>query len=196
MQAVLHRGRVASLCRPVAVRAGVARRPRLMVNAHSKPSKAQVAVVSPSWTFDGIKAFTMAHARPEQPVSRMQGPPITITIKRVWPISSQQQPCWPRSCSHGACYVLMSRAHPRYPLLFGPNTYRKLMMVVLCILASAFPLPSFLNQQEQADPQESPYFDSLCRSFLLGVGAGALVETVHMLSKLVQTPDVAGEGSA
>lgn len=46
--------------------------------------------------------------------------------------------------------------------------------------------------QEQADPQESPYFDSLCRSFLLGVGAGALVETVHMLGKIVQTPDVAG----
>lgn len=48
------------------------------------------------------------------------------------------------------------------------------------------------TQQEQADPQESPYFDSLCRSFLLGVGAGALVETVHMVSKLVSTPDVAG----
>lgn len=47
--------------------------------------------------------------------------------------------------------------------------------------------------QEAADPQESPYFDSLCRSFLLGVGAGALVETVHMVSKLVQTPDVQGE---
>lgn len=47
--------------------------------------------------------------------------------------------------------------------------------------------------QEVADPQESPYFDSLCRSFLLGVGAGALVETVHMVSKLVQTPDVQGE---
>lgn len=46
---------------------------------------------------------------------------------------------------------------------------------------------------EAADPQESPYFDSLCRSFLLGVGAGALVETVHMVSKLVQTPDVQGE---
>jgi hypothetical protein len=51
----------------------------------------------------------------------------------------------------------------------------------------------FGEQQEQTDPQESPYFDSLCRSFLLGVGAGALVETVHMLGKLVQTPDVQGE---
>jgi hypothetical protein len=50
-----------------------------------------------------------------------------------------------------------------------------------------------LGQQEQADPQESPYFDSLCRTFLLGVGAGALVETVHMVGKLVQTPDVAGK---
>lgn len=47
-------------------------------------------------------------------------------------------------------------------------------------------------QQEQVDPKESPYFDSLCRSFLLGVGAGALVETVHMVSKLVETPDFAG----
>jgi hypothetical protein len=51
----------------------------------------------------------------------------------------------------------------------------------------------FAEQQEQTDPQESPYFDSLCRSFLLGVGAGALVETVHMLGKLLQTPDVQGE---
>jgi hypothetical protein len=62
-----------------------------------------------------------------------------------------------------------------------------------CIFAfDAMLLLYNFEQQEQVDPKESPYFDSLCRSFLLGVGAGALVETGHMLSKLVQTPDVAG----
>lgn len=46
------------------------------------------------------------------------------------------------------------------------------------------------HPQEQIDPQESPFFDSMCRSFLLGIAAGAVVETVHMLTKVVgSAPD-------
>lgn len=76
------------------------------------------------------------------------------------------------------------------PSLFAVHGSCADAILYLCVRCDAVAFN--FEQQEQVDPKESPYFDSLCRSFLLGVGAGALVETGHMLSKLVQTPDVAG----